>query len=241
MNILITGGTHGIGKAIAESFGSEDRVFVVARNKPAELSNNHFFISADLTKKDDIDYLCERIEDESDLLTYDILVNNAGGGGRWGKESVLDTEECVWQEVWNKNYEAARKLTLAVLPYMKLNNFGRVVTISSICGKEALGRPWFNVAKAAEIILMKSLSKQKDLVRSNITFNTVCPGATYIPGTGWDNMSDEDFASFENSLPLGRLASPEEVAYVVKFLCSKEGSLLNGSCITVDGGESLYY
>ena len=98
-----------------------------------------------------------------------------------------------------------------------------------------------NVAKVAEIALMKSFAMRKDLTRCNITFNTICPGAIYIPGTGWDGMSVDEMKSFEESLPLGRMGKPEEVANVVKFLCSPEASLVNGACITADGGESRSY
>jgi 3-oxoacyl-[acyl-carrier protein] reductase len=240
MKVLVTGGTHGIGLAIAKIFCNDPvcSVFVISRNiHTIKEDKRILFVSADLSSKEGTLHLI-------DILKYtniDILINNVGGGGRWGTENVLTTPENVWQEVWNKNYEAARLLTLAVLPHMKEQKFGRVVTISSICGKEAIGRPWFNVAKAAEIALMKSFATRKDLTRCNITFNTVCPGAIYIPDTGWDKMLPEEKKSFEESLPLGRMGKPEEVANVVKFLCSEEASLVNGACITVDGGESKSY
>ncbi len=238
MNILITGGTHGIGLAITKSFYPDNTVMVVARKTPAEFLKGISIIEADCTTTEGIDKICDYIEDNADFITFDILINNVGGGGRWGRDNVLKTEELIWEEVWRKNYEVARALTLTVLPYMKMNNFGRVVTISSIYGKESGGRPWFTVAKAAEIALMKSFAIQKDLVRHNITFNTVCPGAVHIPGTGWDNMSLGEKKEFEETLPLGRMGTPTEVANVVKFLCSKEASLVNGACIAVDGGES---
>ena len=238
MNILVTGGTHGIGAAIVRKFqSSENYIYVVSRHARNRFSEGVQGISADLTSKEGIKDVVEFFKE----FPLDIVINNVGGGGRWGREDVLGTEERVWQEVWNKNYEAARLLTLAALPDMKRKGFGRVVTISSICGKEAIGRPWFNVAKSAEIALMKSFAIQKDLTRCNITFNTICPGAIYIPDTGWDKMSSEERKSFEESLPLGRMGKPEEVASVVKFLCSVEASLVNGACITVDGGESRSY
>ena len=125
---------------------------------------------------------------------------------------------------------AAMRFTKLVIPFMRKQKWGRVVTISSIYGKEGGGRPWFNMAKSAEISLMKSLSMDKRLVRDGITFNTVCPGHISVEGkTDEDNV--EDF-------PLGRMGSPEEVANVVAFLCSEKTSLVNGACVVVDGGES---
>ncbi|MFA5394977.1 MAG: SDR family oxidoreductase [Methanogenium sp.] len=233
---IVTGGTHGIGLAIVEQLIKEDYfVITVARHKTV-MPGHVFQFTTDCTHDEGIEEIIDFIKDNRVKAT--LLINNIGGGGRWGDENVLATTELVWQEVWNKNYEAARRLTLAVLPYMKEANSGRVITISSIYGKEGGGRPWFTVAKAAEIALMKSFSKQKDLVRHNITFNTVCPGAIYIPGTGWDKMSNKERKDFEESLPMGRMGTPEEVANVVKFLCSDEASFVNGACITVDGGES---
>ena len=239
MNILITGGTHGIGLSIVKKFDSHSsNITIISRNKPKESlpQTLHHFL-ADCTKKEDI----EKISGFIQTAKIDILINNVGGGGRWGTDDILTTDENVWQEVWNKNYESTRLFTISALPYMKKQQYGRIVTISSIYGKECMGRPWFIVAKMAEIALMKSFANQKNLTRSNITFNTVCPGAIYISGTNWDNMPVEDKKLFEESLPLGRMGTPQEVAEVVKFLCSKEASLVNGACITVDGGESRSY
>jgi 3-oxoacyl-[acyl-carrier protein] reductase len=238
MNVLITGGTHGIGWAIANRFAIDDRnehIYIAARHVD-DLAHSYVYegIQADFTNTVDIGKVAEQIKN----LHIDILINNVGGGGRWGTDDVLTTPEESWDGVILKNYETARQLTLAALPWMKQNNFGRVVTISSIYGKESGGRPWFTVAKAAEIALMKSLAIRKELVRHNITFNTVCPGAIAIPGTGWDKLTPEERSTFEETLPLGRMGTPEEVAALVCFLCSEEASLINGACITADGGES---
>ena len=172
-----------------------------------------------------------------------ILINNVGGGGRWGKESVEETELLVWSEVYEKNAMAAVRFTRRALPHMRRSKWGRVVTITSIYGgKEGGGRPWFTMAKAAETGLMKSLSAMTYLVREGITFNSVAPGGIDIAGTGFDDEKRRDPAAFERMVdaeyPLGRLGTPEEVAAVVVFLCSMQASLVNGANITVDGGQS---
>jgi 3-oxoacyl-[acyl-carrier protein] reductase len=119
---------------------------------------------------------------------------------------------------------------------------GRAVTIASIHGKEAGGRAWFNMANAAEISLMKSLSIMPDLLREGSTFNTVAPGSIMIPDTGWVDERDNDPEAFDEEIrsgyPLGRLRTPEEVASVVTLLCSKRASLVSGSRAVVDGSES---
>ena len=108
--------------------------------------------------------------------------------------------------------------------------------------KKGSGRPWFNMAKSAEISLMKTLAMTSYLVRDGITFNSVAPGSIMIEGTGWEKEMRKNPRKFkkmiETEFPLGRLGEPEEVASVVTFLCSEMASLVNGACIAVDGGES---
>ena len=227
MTVLVTGGTHGIGLAISKKFRELGYyVIVISRGNSSQCHSDwNQSILIDCTDKEQIKKVSCFIAES----TIDILINNVGGGGRWGDEDVLKTDTCVWEEVLNKNYEATRSFTLAALPYMKTKKWGRIVTVASIYGKESGGRPWFTVAKAAEIAFMKSLAIQSELVRSNITFNTICPGAIKI-----SNEEPEQY----NKSPLGRMGTPEEIANVVLFLCSKEASLVNGACIAVDGGES---
>jgi 3-oxoacyl-[acyl-carrier protein] reductase len=165
-----------------------------------------------------------------------------GGGGRWGNEIIEKTNDKVWLEVFQKNALIAAHLTSRFIPYMLEKNWGRVVTITSIYGKEGGGRPWFNMAKSAEVALMKSLSLTKYLVRGGITFNTVAPGGIYIKGAGFEEEKNKNPLEFERMVdseyPMGRMGSPEEVANVVAFLCSNLASLVNGSQITVDGGQT---
>ena len=174
--------------------------------------------------------------------TIHILVNNVGGGGRWGSSNVEETSEDVWTDVYNKNAMAAVRFTRLVIPHMRRQKWGRVVTIASRLGKEGGGRPWFNMAKSAEISMMKTLAMTAYLAREGITFNTVAPGSIMIPNTGWETEALADPEAFEKKLdaefPLGRLGTPEEVADVVAFVCSEKASLLSGACLLVDGGES---
>jgi len=101
------------------------------------------------------------------------------------------------------------------------------------------------MAKSAEIVLMKSLAMVPYLVRDGITFNSVAPGSIMIPDTGWELEKKKNPQAFSKQLkaifPLGRLGTPEEVADVVVFLCSRNASLVNGACVIVDGAESKCY
>ena len=173
--------------------------------------------------------------------TIHVLVNNVGGGGRWGSPLVEETSEDVWLDVYNKNALAAIRFTMRVIPLMRKQKWGRVVTIASVHGREGGGQPWFNMAKSAEISLMKTLAINPDLARDGITFNSIAPGAIVIPDTGWEKKQKENpekFKKFVEQLPFGRLGTPEEVANVVAFLCSEKANLVNGACIAIDGGES---
>ena len=250
---LVTGGTHGIGKAIAIELAKEGcSVAVFSRTK------QRVDETREILKKMDVDNLClvADVLDESSFSCaekvikdnwqgVDIVVNNIGGGGRWGSSNLLETTDLVWKEVYDKNLTAAMKYTRMFLPYMLNKKWGRVVTITSIYGKQAGGRPWFNIAKAAQTTLMKNLAINKEYASSNITFNSVAPGGIWIPNTGWEATRDKDPQAFKEfvdlNFPRGSLGTPEEVANLVTFLCSPKASLINGASISADGGESVYF
>lgn len=247
---LVTGGSHGIGRAIAVALAEEGcRVAICARRKERIEETLKILkrkgakcvgISADVLKPSNIERTMEKVI--SKWGSIHILINNVGGGGRWGSEVVEKTDEDVWVDVYNKNALAAVRFTRKAIPFMRKQKWGRVITISSIYGREGGGRPWFNMAKSAQISLMKTLSMNYDLIRDGITFNSVAPGSIMIPGTGWEEEHKKNPGKFKKMLhsqfPLGRLGTPEEIASVVLFLCSPRASLVNGACIAVDGGES---
>ncbi len=247
--VLVTGGSHGIGRGIALALADEGcNVAICARTKSrlddtvAELKQKGIQaigIVADVMIFSDIEWVMKSIIDS--WGTIDILVNNVGGGGRWGSDDIEQTSENVWTDVYNKNALAAVRFTMRVIPFMRKQKWGRVITINSIYGREGGARPWFSMAKSAEISLMKSLSMNLDLVRDGITFNSVAPGAILIPDTGWDKAKKEntkEYTQMIETIPAGRLGEPEEVANLVVFLCSSKASYINGVTICVDGGYS---
>ena len=250
---LVSGGSHGIGRAIALALAREGcNVAICARhndkiNKTVKeirgTGVKGIGVSADVMVPNDIKRVVKKIIDS--WGTIHILVNNVGGGGRWGSEKAEDTQEEVWLDVYNKNALAAVRFTMLALPYMKRQKWGRVVTITSTYGREGGGRPWFSMAKTAQTALMKSLALDRRLVRNGITFNSVAPGCIMIPDTGWDSEEKKDPRAFakmtDKSFPLGRLGTPEEVANVAAFVCSEQASLVNGASILVDGGESRVF
>lgn len=249
-NALVTGASHGIGRSISLALAREGcNVAICARGASRiretvkEIENAGVMalgISCDVLKESDIKRTVDKVVKK--WKSVHVLINNVGGGGRWGSPEIEMTDEKIWTDVYAKNALAAMRFTVLMLPIMRKQKWGRIVTVSSISGREGGARPWFAMAKNAEIVLMKTLAMTPYLARDNITFNSVAPGAIMIPDTGWEKEKKRDLKGFNRKVnagfPLGRLGNPEEVADVVAFLCSRQASLVNGACITIDGAES---
>ena len=146
---LVTGGSHGIGLASAKQLAAEGcNIAICSRSQQrldaaiGELKGfgvRTLAVAADVLEAAAADRVMDVIDREWGELH--ILINNVGGGGRWGKESVEETELLVWSEVYEKNAMAAVRFTRRALPHMRRNKWGRVVTITSIYGgKEGGGR-----------------------------------------------------------------------------------------------------
>ncbi|HEY8811471.1 MAG TPA: SDR family oxidoreductase [Candidatus Dormibacteraeota bacterium] len=237
---LVTGGTRGIGHAIARSLVADGvRVAVVARGVQGleaterELGVNA--ITADLATEEG----CARAfaEARAALGRVDILVNNLGGraGSSWRDTGVSELETAL-----TLNLFAAVRLSKLALPEMADRGWGRILVIASIYGRETGGAPAYNAAKAAEISFAASLARE--VGSSGVLVNSVAPGSILFEGGSWDRRQKADPAAIaefvERELPLRRFGRPEEVAAVVAFLCGEQASLVNGACITVDGGQS---
>ena len=217
---LVTGGSRGIGLATALVLAGEGvRVHIASRTKDREWRRSlgecwsHEFDALDPVS---VELLARQVLEVGGV---DILVNNVGGGGRWGS-TPLETAMEVWDQVYQKNTRVAVQLTRALLPSMLERGWGRVVTISSIHGREAGSNPWFMCAKAAEIALMKGLAMSVP-AESGVTFNTAAPGFISIQGKDTEPSR----------------GTPEDVAAAVVFLCSVQARHVNGACLVVDGGE----
>lgn len=247
---LITGGSHGIGRSTALALADEGCNVAICSRTTDRISKTIALIEkdgvdcigiqADVMKKADIESVMNTVIHR--WGTIHILVNNVGGGGRWGSEIVEETKEEVWIEVFEKNALAAIRFSMLAIPFMRRQKWGRVVTVTSIFGREGGGRPWFSMAKTAQTAMMKALALKHYLSKDNITFNSIAPGAIMIPETGWEKEVKEKPNETEELLkrdfPLERFGTPEEVANVITFICSEKASLINGASIPVDGGQS---
>jgi 3-oxoacyl-[acyl-carrier protein] reductase len=237
---LVTASTRGIGLGIAQALAAEGaRVAIAARTetdvrRTAE-SLGGLGIAVDLMAEDGPRRAVE--ETINGLGPIDILVNNLGlrAGSSWS-----DTGPKEFEAAFEGNVTVSVRMSQLVLPGMLDRGWGRIVTITSVWGRETGGAPAYNAAKAAEVSFTKSLARE--VAARGVTVNSVAPGSILWPGGGWDRRQKADpeaIAEFvRHDMPLGRFGSVEEVASVVIFVCSKQASLVNGAVIAVDGGQS---
>jgi len=237
---IVTGGSRGIGRSIAQALAAEGcRVAICARGEDAvraveaELRAQNIDalgVVADVTRTDDI----ERVVAETIARfgRLDILVNSAGGRAR------EDTDE-VWDLTYQSNMLAAARMTRTVVPHMKSSGHGSIVHIASIYGRESGGPVAYNAMKSAMIAHAKAMALE---LAPDIRVNSVAPGSVAFPGGSWGRRLEEDpegmRAFIEQNIPMGRFGTPEEIANVVAFLCSDKASWVTGACINVDGGQS---
>ena len=248
---IVTGGSRGLGFASARSLVAEgchvaisargtERLEQAAAELRTSASGNVTVlpIVADVSKADDVSRMIETASHHFGGL--DILINNVGLG-RGG--SLEDTSEEAWREALDHTLFPAIRASRAAVPQFRLREGGVIVIISSIFGREAGGRMTYNVVKAAEISLGKSLAQQ--LARDNIRVVTVAPGSILFPGGSWharlqaDPQGIADFVKRE--LPFGRFGRADEVGDVVAFVASPRASWIAGTTVVVDGSQSRMF
>ena len=199
-NAIITGGSRGIGKSICDIL-EEEGVITHSISRTS-------ILKADLSREDGISVAIGYIQS----IKPKILINNVGGVGR----SRGNLEYNI-NEAYRMNIRPMIRLTEEAIK----QGVEKVVTISSIYGKEAGLNPWFTGAKAYQIAFMKEMSKLVPYVN----FNTVCPG-------------EVDVGKIDRLQYFGQ---PEDVGNLVAFLCSDKAKHINGACIVIDGGRGYSF
>ena len=244
---VITGGSGGIGKGIAIGLAKEGCNLVICARRKAPLEEtaielrNYGVTVLPITLNITHDK-SENILFEKSLKKYekiDILINNAGGNKR---NQFVDTSDEDWQEIFDLNFNSHMRISRIFAQHMRKNKNGSIIFISSIFGREAggSGLSIYNTTKSAMISMAKIMALE--LAKDKIRVNCIAPGSIRFPGGSWDKRCIEDPKAMdefvENNIPLGRFGTVEEVANVVTFLASDKASLVTGTCINVDGGQS---
>lgn len=235
--ILITGGTRGIGAAMAETFAEEgaellltgtDAATVRALNRAAP--EGYRYLCADFSDRHSLNAFLAEI-DALDRL--DVCINNAGINII---RTIEDTVDEDFDRLTDINYRAPYLICRAAARLMKRQGGGRIVNIASIWSVVTrAGRSQYSASKAGLAGMTRAIAT--DLAPYGVTVNCVSPGFTLTDLTR-QSLSDEEMDDLCRHIPLGRMAVPAEIAHVVRFLASPESSYLTGQNIVVDGGFS---
>jgi NAD(P)-dependent dehydrogenase (short-subunit alcohol dehydrogenase family) len=247
---VVTGGSVGIGLAIARGLAAEGVHLVLCARDGARL--------AAVTSQIKTDFGVRAEAVTADVATVagteavaaavagfggaDILINNAGTGS---EETILDAPDERWNAYWELHVMAAVRLARALAPGMKTRGGGVILHNASICATQPLGyEPIYNVTKAALVMFSKCLANE--LIGDGIRVNAVNPGLVMTPdwqktaklltegsGQGWEQYLQK---IADDNAPIGRFADPAEIANLFVFLCSPRASYCVGSTYYIDGG-----
>jgi len=237
---LVTGGSRGLGKAMARGFVEAGADVVISSRSEQGLkialddilkgtSRRGAVIPADMRKRDDVGRLARTALEK--MGRVDILVNNAGTNKPQPIDAITDE---VWDDVLEINLSSVMALTRALVPQMKQRRWGRIIHISSIMGfvsKEK--RDLYSATKAGLLGLARGSAL--DLGEFGITVNCIAPGPflTELPAS---LLTDAEKKSFADRTALGRWGEPKELVGTAVLLASDAGSYITGTAIVVDGG-----
>lgn len=236
-NVLVTGGSRGIGKACVRKFAlSGDRVAFVYRTSEAEAAKissetASFAIRADLSLPSEAR---EAVAKATELLGgIDILINNAGIA-QFSLFTEISDED--WSKMISTDLGAAFTCSREAAKQMINKKYGRIINISSMWGiTGASCEVHYSAAKAGLVGMTKALAKELGL--SGITVNCIAPGV--IDTDMNSRLSPEDISALCDETPLCRIGKPEEVAALAAFLASDDAAFITGQTIAVDGGFSV--
>ncbi|MDS0295681.1 SDR family NAD(P)-dependent oxidoreductase [Halogeometricum luteum] len=235
---IVTGGSTGIGKAIAEKY-LEHGADVVVSNRSEETGRETAeelgceYVRCDVSEYDQVEALVEATVEEFGRL--DTVVNNAGIGHAASLEE-MSVED--WQRVLRVNLDGVMYGSKAALPHLRETE-GSIVNVASIYGLVAgPGAPAYSAAKGGVVNLIRQIAI--DYASANVRVNCICPGFVETPMTD-DYLDQNQFYEFvRGETPLGRVAQPEEISGIAAFLASDEASYITGANIPVDGGWTAH-
>ncbi len=236
---IVTGGSRGIGRAISELFAKEGATVIIMDLLPQgqEVADGinakgrkGEFHKISVTDKPAIEHLFAQINEKYGKI--DILINNAGITRDRTLEKMSEEE---WNAVIDVNLKGVFLCAQAVMPYMKANKYGRIVSAASNVGLRGnFGQTNYAATKAGVIAMAKTWTLE--LGKYGITANAVAPGFTMTNMV--EKIPEEHFAAIKDSIPLKTVAQPIDIAYGYLYLASDEARFVSGICLTIDGGTS---
>ncbi len=240
---IVTGAAQGMGAAIAGRLAAEgakvvlsdvnvEKVVGVADRISTAANSSTMATKTDVTKEDEVAEMVEMAIEH--YGTVGILVNNAGILYPTRVDNLTKAE---WDEVIDVNLNGSFLCSKAVLPIMKANNFGRIVNMSSSAGRSVstLGGVHYTAAKAGVLGLTRGMAKE--VAPFGITVNAICPGLIDTE-MARENCTPEQLRAYEESFPIPRLGTPEEVAQLIIFLAI-DAAYITGASIDINGGDLM--
>ncbi|MEK6255866.1 MAG: 3-oxoacyl-[acyl-carrier-protein] reductase [Chloroflexota bacterium] len=240
---VVTGGSRGIGKAIALELAKRGATIVVnyhssaqkAEGIVADIVNSGGQASAfqaDISNTDQAQSLIKSTIEKYE--TIDILINNAG----ITKDTlIMMMSEEDWDTVQDTNLKGTFNCSKAAVRHMMRKRYGRIINITSVSGQMGnAGQTNYSASKAGQIGFTKALARE--IAGRSITVNAVAAG--YVETEIWDGVPEDAKEGFLDMIPLGRKGEPEEIAYAVAFLASDEAAYITGQVLAVDGGMAMF-
>jgi NAD(P)-dependent dehydrogenase (short-subunit alcohol dehydrogenase family) len=237
---LVTGGSKGLGKAMARGLVEAGADVVISSRHENELRSamdeilkgtdrRGRYVAADMSRRDDVNRLAKTALEQ--MGRVDVLVNNAGTNVPQPIDAIKDED---WDNVVEINLSSVMALTRALAPQMKERRWGRVIHISSVMG--FLSKEKRNVYSATKSALLGlARASALDLGPFGITVNCIAPGP-FITDLPMNLLSDAEKKAFADHTALGRWGKPEELVGAVLLLASDAGSYITGETLVVDGG-----
>ena len=233
--VLVTGASGGIGKAIAVELSSNGADLCLTGRNKSELESlqkliggNCEIIISDLSKSEGIDELANSAQEKMGQI--DILINNAG---ITRDNLFMRMSEEDWNEVINVNLNSIFKLTKHLIKGMIKRRYGRIINITSVIGVAGgAGQSNYSASKAGIIAMSKSLAQE--VGSRSVTVNSIAPG--FIETNMTAKLSDDRKEEILNSISIGRLGKPDDIAGAVCFLASDKASYITGQTIHINGG-----
>ena len=238
---IVSGGSKGIGKAIAMKLAQAGANVVICSRKKENLDSA--VNEAELNGLTLIPIKCNTSNDESiqsvvdhtieKFDRVDVLVNNAAANPYYGL--ILNSEDSHWDKIFDVNVKGYFNFAKACSDTMIANNSGKIINVASIAAKTPLeGLGVYNISKAAVVMLTKVLAKE--LGEHNIQVNTLSPGLikTDFSKALWEN--EDTYNKIVKSIPQGKMGSPDDISGMALYLASEASDFVTGSIFTVDGG-----